>query len=320
MQTNNESSVSTRERVGLALAGSDTVSAVDAIGKAESAGVRQIWMTQSTPLPDTLGIFTAAAMKTSSIRMGTAIVPTYPRHPLALAQQALTIADLAPDRLRLGVGPSHRPVMEGVYGLSMESPHEHLREYVAVLRALLWDGKVDFQGKYYTVKSTFPRPPRIPILVSALRENAFHLAGEISDGSLSWVCPPPYLLEKSLPAQRAGAAEVGRSVPPLVAHIPVAFSQDKQAVLAATRQQLGRYGKLPFYVKMFASAGFTIPSSGELPEDLVESLVLSGDDATIAERVRGYLDAGLDEVMLFPITIKDVSAEQVQLMRFIGQL
>jgi alkanesulfonate monooxygenase SsuD/methylene tetrahydromethanopterin reductase-like flavin-dependent oxidoreductase (luciferase family) len=81
---------------------------------------------------------------TSSIRMGTSIAPTYPRHPLALAMQALS--DLAPERLRLGVGPSHRPTIEGVYGLPMPKPLEHLREYVAVLRAALWQGQVDQKG------------------------------------------------------------------------------------------------------------------------------------------------------------------------------
>src|SRR6266849_1205342 len=227
-----------RERVGLALYGRNAAGSLSTIVAAEAAGVRQIWMTQTTPAPDTLAIFAAATVQTSSVRLGTAIVPTYPRHPLALAQQALTISDLAPERLRLGVGPSHRPIIEGVYGIPMTAPLEHLREYVTVLRATLWDGKVDYQGRFYTVKTTLSRTPRTPILISALREGAFHLAGEISDGAISWVCPIPYLLEKALPALRAGAAQSGRPVPPLVAHIPVAFSQDRQAVLAAGHQQI----------------------------------------------------------------------------------
>ncbi len=91
-----------RERVGLVVSGSDTRAAVAAIVAAEAAGVQQIWMTQSTPEPDTLTIFAAAAVQTHHVRMGTAIVPTYPRHPLALAQQVLALSDLAPDRIRLG--------------------------------------------------------------------------------------------------------------------------------------------------------------------------------------------------------------------------
>src|SRR5436853_6627683 len=144
-----------RERVGLAIYGTDSAETLSAIAAAEAAGVRQVWMTQSTPAPDTLTIFATAAMRTTSTRLGTAIVPTYPRHPLALAQQALALGDLAPGRLRLGIGPSHRPSIEGVYGIPMAAPLNHLREYVAVLRPALGEGKVD-----YHVASTPARPRR----------------------------------------------------------------------------------------------------------------------------------------------------------------
>src|SRR5687768_13705788 len=106
-------------RIGLVVRGRDTAAAMAAIVAAEAAGVRQIWMTQGATAPDTLAIFAAAATRTSQVRLGTAIVPTYPRHPLALAQQALALTDLAPGRLRLGVGTSHRNTVEGVYGLPL---------------------------------------------------------------------------------------------------------------------------------------------------------------------------------------------------------
>src|SRR5207302_5047155 len=210
---------SARDRVGLAVYGTDAAAVVSTIVATEAAGVQQVWMTQGTPAPDTLTIFAAAFMRTTSVRLGTSIVPTYPRHPLALAQQALALGDLAPARLRLGIGPSHRPTIEGVYGIPMAAPLKHLREYVAVLRAALWEGKVDYHGRFYTVKTTLPRTPRTPILISALREGAFQLAGEIADGAISWMCPIPYLLERALPALQAGAAKSGRPAPPLLAHI-----------------------------------------------------------------------------------------------------
>src|SRR5260370_12068146 len=130
-------------------------------------------MTQTTPAPDTLGIFAAATVQTSRVRLGTAIVPTYPRHPLALAQQALTISDLAPERLRLGVGPSHRPIIEEVYGIPMTAPLAHLREYVTVLRATLWDGKVAYQRPFYTRNTTFPPTPPLPFLFPSSRDRPF---------------------------------------------------------------------------------------------------------------------------------------------------
>ena len=308
-----------RERIGLAIFGPDANAVVSSIVAAEAAGIQQIWMTQSTPLPDTLTIFAAAAMKTTHIRMGTAIVPTYPRHPLALAQQALTLGDLMPERLRLGVGPSHRPIIEGVYGLPMPSPLENLREYVSVLRAALWDGNVDFHGRFFNVKSTFPRTPHTPILISALREGAFHLAGEISDGAISWVCPVPYLLNKALPALRAGAEKSGRTAPPLVAHIPVALSQDRQAVIAASRKQLGRYGRLPFYASMFADAGFPV-SDGNMSDALFDSLVVSGDEATITNRLNELLQSGLYELLVRPIAVANANDEVEKLMSLIGHM
>jgi alkanesulfonate monooxygenase SsuD/methylene tetrahydromethanopterin reductase-like flavin-dependent oxidoreductase (luciferase family) len=111
-----------RERVGLVVDGSNAAAAVKTIVSAEDSGVRQVWMTQSPFWPDTLTTFAAAAAKTSTICMGTSIVPTYPRHPLVLAQQALSLHDLASGRLRLGIGPSHRFIIEGTYGLQHTAP------------------------------------------------------------------------------------------------------------------------------------------------------------------------------------------------------
>lgn len=310
-----------RERVGLAIYGTDSAAVLSAITAAEAAGVRQIWMTQGTPAPDTLTIFAAAAMRTTSIRLGTSIIPTYPRHPLAMAQQALVLGDLAPGRLRLGIGTSHRPTIEGIYGIPMASPLEHLREYVAVLRAALWEGKIDYHGHFYTIKTTLPRPPRTPILISALREGAFQLAGEVADGAISWMCPIPYLLEKAFPALRAGASKTGRPVPPLVAHIPVALSQHRQAVLSAARRQISRYGHLPFYAGMFADAGFPVSPDGTMSDALIDSLVVSGDEAAIADRLTDLLAMGLDELLIMPILVADPAADEpYQLARLIGQL
>lgn len=311
---------SIRERIGLSVFGTDAAAVVSTIVATEAAGVRQVWMTQGTPAPDTLTIFAAAFMRTTSVRLGTSVVPTYPRHPLALAQQALALCDLAPARLRLGIGPSHRPTIEGVYGIPMTTPLEHLREYVTVLRQALWEGKIDYRGHYYTVRTPFPRTPHTPILISALREGAFQLAGEISDGAISWLCPIPYLLEKALPALRAGAAKSGRAVPPLVAHILVAFNQDRQAVLAAARRQFGRYGQLPFYVSMFADAGFPVSPDGTISDALIDNLVISGDEAAVKGRLVELLGMGLDELMVMQVPVADAEEEMGRLMRLIGQI
>jgi F420-dependent oxidoreductase-like protein len=314
-----------RERIGLVVDGMNAAAAVTTIGTAEEAGVRQIWMTQSPSNPDTLTIFAAAAAKTSTVRLGTAIVPAYTHHPLALAQQALAIDDIAPGRLRLGIGPSHRPVIEGVYGLSQTTPLAYMREYLQVLRASLWDGKVNHHGHFFNVVATMTRTAKIPLLTSTLGEKAFLLAGEMSDGALSWLCPVSYLLHTGLPALRKAAATSGRSSsePPLVAHVLVALSQDSSLILEKGHQLLSYYTKLPFYAKMFTDAGFPITTSDDktvVPNTLVESLVISGSESAVAARFKELLDSGLGELMVTLVPIADAHDEQTRLMQLIGGL
>jgi alkanesulfonate monooxygenase SsuD/methylene tetrahydromethanopterin reductase-like flavin-dependent oxidoreductase (luciferase family) len=201
-----------------------------------------------------------------------------------LAQQVFALNDIAPGRLRLGVGSSHRTVIEGIFGLQQRKPLSYLREYVEVLRAVLWDGKVDHHGEFFNVVVTLPSPPRIPILISTLGEKAFQLAGEVADGALSWLCPVSYLMRTGLPALRRGAAAGGRSTPPpLVAHVLVALTTDRQAAMAAGHQLIDIYTRYPFYVKMFTIAGFPTTVGGVAPDALVDNLVISGNEDTVSE-------------------------------------
>src|ERR1700686_3519912 len=289
------------ERVGLAIEARDVATALTKIREAEQAGVKQAWMTQSVGMLDTLTLFAAVATQTTRVRLGTSIVPVYPRHPLVMALQAATISDLAPGRLRLGVGTSHRHIMENIYGLAMPSPLAYLREYVEVMRKGLEEGRIDHQGRFFKVAAPMPRPAHIPLLISALGEKAFHLAGEIADGAISWVCPVPYLLDRALPALRAGAEAQQRPVPPLIAHIPVAMSTNKAAVQAAAMQRISSYTKAPFYQHMFASAGFPVAADGTGVDALVKALVVAGDQAHVEKRLRELLASGLDELLLMLI-------------------
>src|SRR5258708_336723 len=141
-----------RDRVGFDIHARNAVDALARVREAERSGVRQVWMTiGDAGQVDTLTFYAAAAVQTTQIRLGTAIVPIYPRHPLVMAQQALAIHDLSPGRLRLGVGPSHRHIIEQMYGLSMKAPLAYLREYVEVLRGVLWEGRIDHHGTFLTL-------------------------------------------------------------------------------------------------------------------------------------------------------------------------
>jgi alkanesulfonate monooxygenase SsuD/methylene tetrahydromethanopterin reductase-like flavin-dependent oxidoreductase (luciferase family) len=157
-----------RECVGLIVNGTNSAAAIKTIVAAETAGVQQIWMVQPPWSPDVLTTLAAAAIKTSIVRLGTSIVPTYPRHPVVLAQQVLALQDIAPDRLRLGIGPSHRAIVENIYGLPQTTPLVHLREYVKVLHSILRDGKVDHHGEFFNIVIEFPRTAQIPVLISTL--------------------------------------------------------------------------------------------------------------------------------------------------------
>jgi F420-dependent oxidoreductase-like protein len=314
---------SLRERVGVSIQGIAGTSAPDLvaqIAEAERAGVRQIWITQGPGSTDVLTTFAAAFQQTSAIRMGTSIVPIYPRHPLALAQQAATVAAFGPGRLRLGVGTSHRSSTEDVYGVTMESPLAYLTEYMQVLRAALWDGDVDHAGRFLTARGKLSNPRPVPLLMAALGENAYRVAGEISDGAISWNAPAQYLLDVARPALHQGAEQAARPAPPLVAHVPVVLSADRAAAREAAKRGLRNYARLPFYTNMWAAAGYPVQAAGEASDALVDNLVVMGDEATVATRLRELIAAGLDELLLTDLPVADPAGEWLRLARFVGQL
>src|SRR5688500_3935755 len=293
-------------RIGAALHEIGAPNQLAAIELADRLGVSTAWLTTGGAGPDAMAIFAAAAVRTDRIALGTAIIPIYPRHPLNLVQQATVIASLAPGRLRLGVGPSHRPSVEGSFGYSMDRPLEYLREYVTILRAALHEGKVAFEGQQLTARAEVPLPPgapKVPILVSALRPASYRLAGEVSDGALAWVSPLPYLKEKALPALQRGAKQAGRERPPLVAHCFACVHEDAAAVRANARERLAIYARLPFYQEMFALAGFPEAREGSFSDAMLDAVVHHGDEATVAAALNRYLEEGMDELIVSTLVI-----------------
>ena len=252
-----------------------------------------------------MAILAAAAVRTSRLGLGTAIVPTFPRHPLALVQQTLVVASLAPGRFRLGVGPSHQPAIEGTFGIRFERPLEHLAEYVAILRAALQHGRFDFEGRRFRVRGEVPSPPNVPVLISALRPASYRLAGRIADGALAWVCPLPYLRDRAAPALRAGAAAARRAAPPLIAHCFAAVHEDAAMVREVARERLAGYARLPFYQEMFAQAGYPEARQGAMTDGMLDAVVVHGDAAAVARRVRAYREAGMDELIASVLIVGD---------------
>ena len=197
--------MTTKKRIGLAISAGSSGEAVAMIERAEELGVSAAWLTTGGARPDGLTIFAAAAVKTSRILLGTSIVPTWPRHPIAVAQQVQVLHQLSDGRFRLGMGPSHRDGMIQSFGVNFRAPLSHLREYLRILKALLQQGRVDFEGRFYTARAEIDAPVDVPVMASALRRRSYQLCGEEADGAISWVCPATYLRDSALPTMTAAA-------------------------------------------------------------------------------------------------------------------
>jgi len=297
------------EQAGVSIQAFTADEFVQQVKQAEDLGIGTAWTTiGGAGGADPLTVAAAAFAGTSRIRVGTAIIPTWPRHPLALASQALALHQLAPGRLRLGIGPSHEPMMAANYGVQWRTPLTHLREYLTSLSALFREGAVDMDGTHVTAHARWREPAGIELLASALRPRSFALCGELADGAISWMSPLQYLVDEALPAIAEGASGAGRDAPPMVVHVPVSVNTDREAVREMARQQLGRYATVPFYRAMFERAGFPMgdPSAPDaLPDSLLDDLVVSGTSEEVTVGLRRYLDAGAGEVLAAPLLERD---------------
>ena len=291
-------------RIGVAAMGGDSRAVVARIQELESLGIAAAWLTSGGAGPDALTTFAAAAATTERILLGTSIIPTYPRHPIVAVQQTQVIAQLAPGRFRLGLGPSHKVSIEPMFGIEHHAPLTNLREYIQVVKTLLGEGRVDFDGKQYHGHAALPgaAAPDVPVMASALRRRSFRLCGEVADGAISWVCPGQYLRDVGLPAMQEGAARADRPVPPLIAHVPVCVHDNPDEVRDAARQQLSNYPRSPFYQEMFAASGHPEARDGVWSDGMLEDVVFSGSEEDVAGRLRELFEWGATEILAHPVT------------------
>jgi len=278
--------------------------AVESIKVAEDMGVGAVWLTQAGVAPDSMAVLAAAAAVTERIKLGTAIIPTWPRAAVLIAQQALAIDMIAPGRFRLGIGPSTAAGMEPLYGVKYRRPMKNLREYLATLQALLHQGRVKFEGEFVQALARLSRPAEVQVMASALSPGAFRVCGEAAEGAISWMCAWRYLRDTALPAMAEGAKAAGRDTPPLIAHVPVCLSEDREEVRRAAREQVGRYSQFPPYQAMFAAAGYGDVSGG-LTDELIDDLVVSGTAAAVRRRLEEIIGEGAGEVLVHPLITGD---------------
>ena len=296
--------------------GADLGASLAIARRADALGYESLWVTHGVGR-DALLVLSAYGQAAPRAGLGTGVVPIYPRHPVLLAQEALTLSDLSGGRLRLGLGVSHRPMVEGALGLDMGQPLPVMREYVSVLRAAL-AGRVEHRGARYRVAwqaglPRLPSPP--PILLAGLGPRMLELAGEIADGAVLWLCSPAYIRQHALPAIRRGRerARLPMEGFEIVAAVPAALTVDRAAGHALFAAELKRYLALPFYRAMLEGSGFAAelaaadraPRPDGVPERLLSALSAVGDFPTLAAFIQAHRDAGVTLPALRPIGFPD---------------
>lgn len=260
---------------------------------AERAGFASAWMANIFGM-DAMTACAIAGRETERIEIGTAVVPTFTRHPVVMAQQALSTNAACRGRFSLGIGLSHQIVIEGMLGLSFARPFSHIREYVSVLGPLMSDGRVSFQGEEYRVQAQMSVPGATPppILVAALAPRMLGLAGARTAGTITWMTGLRTLREHTIPRIGEAAAKAGRPAPRIVCGLPIAVCDDP----AVGREKAGRafqvYGGLPSYRAMMDREGVAGPAD----------LAVVGDESAVGEQLERLEEIGVTDFLatIFP--------------------
>ena len=284
--------------IGSVGAGGDLDGHVEQIVTAEEDGFDSFWSAQVLGV-DALTLIALAGQRTNRIEMSTAVVPTFPRHPLALAQQALTTQAATGGRLTLGIGLSHRPMVEGRLGLQFDRPALHMQEYISVLRRLVHEGRVEFSGQVFRVNGTIqvPSATPCPIVIAALGPRMLRIAGELAEGTVTWMTGRKTLDSHIVPRINSAADAAGRPKPRICVGVPIAVTDN----LAAAREQASRlfqrYGQLPSYRRMLDMEGVEEPAD----------MAIVGNEAEVERQLRSLAEAGATDLLaaIFPASDED---------------
>ncbi len=264
--------------------------------QAEEDGFDSFWLPHiSSRGPDALTALSLIGSQTSRIQLATGVVPTYPRHPTMLAQQAMTTQIAAGGRLTLGIGPSHKPGIEDVLGLSYDRPAKHVEEYLSVLLPLINKGKVDFEGEFYQVHAELALSDALllPVVISALAPRMLRLAGELADGTITWMAGQKAIESHVVPRITRAAEAAGRTSPRVCVGLPIAVTDDESAGRDEAARLFERYGQLVNYRRILDVGEVEGPSE----------VAIVGNEAQVEQQIRSLADAGATEFVasVFPI-------------------
>jgi F420-dependent oxidoreductase-like protein len=292
--------------VALGLDGPQTIDEiVGEVRQAADLGLAGAWWAQVLSW-DALTALTVAGLRVPGVPLGTAVVTTYPRHPLALAGQALSAQAAVGNRLTLGIGPSHKPAVEGTLGLAFDRPARHTREYLQALVPLLRGEAVDFDGEIHHAHGQITVPGAEPpsVLVAALGPVMLWTAGELADGTIVTWTGVRTVGEHIVPRITAAASAAGRPAPRVVLSLPIAVTDDAARARGFVADRLGMAGDLPSYRAMLDIEGVAGP----------EDVVIVGDEAAVERQLRRFEDAGATELLAVPF------GPQAQVARTLGLL
>ena len=244
--------------------------------EAHQHGMATMWVPQIFG-HDSLTVLAIVGREVSGIELGTAVVPTYPRHPMMLAQQALTVQAAIGGRLALGIGLSHKVVVEGMWGLSYDHAARHMREYLSVLMPLLENGAVQFDGEEFKVRGmvTVAGGSRPSVVVAALGKEMLRTAGRLADGTSTWCVGAKTLEEHIIPTIQQAAADAGRPSPRIVCSLPVLVTDDPDGARKKAGKVFAMYTSIPSYRAMMDLEGVADASG----------LAVVGDEATVGEQI-----------------------------------
>jgi probable F420-dependent oxidoreductase len=289
--------------------------ALQRVELAERSGYESVYITHIAGR-DSATTLMAYAARSERVRLGTGVMPIYSRTPVATAQSFATLDDFSGGRAVIGLGVSHKPVVEGWYGTEINKPVTEMREYVGVVRAIL-RGEDPPQGERFRSHFHFagfePRP-ELPIYVAALSPRMLRLAGELADGVMLWLCNPEYIRDVVVPAVSEGRATAGKELEgfDIVAAVPSAVATDPEPPRERLRQELIPYFSLPFYRKMLERSGFEEDVKGydergaeAISDRFLESLAAIGSAEEAAASVRRYRDAGANSPAIGGISKTD---------------
>jgi 5,10-methylenetetrahydromethanopterin reductase len=251
-------------------------------------GFSSFWLPQIFGA-DAITVAAVIGREVPSLEVGTAVVPTYPRHPLMLAQQALTANALSGGHFTLGIGVSHQLVIEQIMGLSFEKPVRHMREYLSILRPLIHERSVAFDGEtlstHVTVDIRGADP--CPILIAALGPRMLDLAGELAEGTITWMTGTDTLANHIVPTISAAAERHGRPAPRVAAGIPVCVTDDPDGARQRAAGVFAIYGILPSYRAMLDREGLEGPAD----------LALVGNEDEVQAGIERFAATGLTDFL-----------------------